>query len=150
MVKNIIAWILVIIFGTGFFNSDKWYCNSLVLYDGLYHKLFTICTVTYILNYIIMVGIFKNLTKYSFHTIIIILVILIILKAGFVIMPYGLNLYDAFNVTTGYLGKFLGIFLGILYFQKIKNIKLGLLYLILIWIAIHIVQPFINWEYIFR
>ena len=144
MVKNVIALTLSLLISLGFFNGYQWYCGELIFISDLYTSIFSICTLIYILNSMIIVGIFINLTKYSYKKMLIIIFSFIFLKIGMILINSGLSINYVFDIFLAYFGKFLGVFLGIIYFKQVKSVKKALLFLILLWLLINIIYPLIK------
>ena len=105
-----------------------------------YSKLFSICTILYILHGAIAVGILTILTKFSHKLISVVLTSFIIFKIFISVINSGFSL----SPLTAYIGNFLGVLLGVLYFKYTKSIKRALLYLILIWLILNEVYSEIN------
>lgn len=158
VVKILIATIGLCVYFINILIPYSWYCAELRGMGTLESIVFSHCFISNILYSMLIVGLLwiLNLAKLNSKNIMMLLSIIIFIGVGLHhVNTHGLEHSVAIQfdvilqVLKSYLGSFIGIILGILYFNKIKNIKLSLLYLVLIWMFVNIVQPFINWEYIF-
>jgi len=144
MVKNIIALFLGAFISLGFLNGYQWHCGELALLSNFNECVLSICTLIYIVNSMIVVGIFKSLTNYSKKTIIMVSLIFIFFGMIIFLLNNGFIIEHILNIFLAHIGMFIGLVLSFVYFKKFKNIKNGLLLLVIMWMLVNIVYPMIS------
>ncbi len=146
MVKTILIWIGVLLCIVGIYNPYQWYCSEMLGMGNLESIIFSFCFLS---NWLYLMIAFGLLLWINIHqsNVIMILVSLLLFKIYFIFFNGGSNLSDdtallaILQITKAHLGGFIGIFVSIIYFYKIKNIQKGLLVLIFLWLALHVVYP---------
>ena len=151
-VKNLIGVIGVFVYFLSMIFPLNIYCSELRGMGTLSNIIVSECFINYILQTMILLGLIVVVysTKKNMKIIVIIIAFIIILSVLFHYInigtfrnSVGIQLDVIVQIFKSYLGSFVGIILGLIYFKQIKNPKRGLLYLVLIWLIFNIVYPFV-------
>jgi len=151
--KKMIGLIGLIIYLFSIITPYNYYCRDFIGYGDIIQIIFSICFINNILHAMFILGALFMLSNEKENIKTVILFILFIIFLGIFLQyinsgTFQDKLFIQFTVLLqmfkSYIGSFLGIFLGIIYFKQVKSVKKGLLFLILLWLLINIIYPLIK------
>lgn len=153
VVKILIASVGLLAYFISVLIPSSWYCGELMSMGTLESIIFSLCFINNILYAILITGLLLmlDLKKLNSRNILILLVAIVLIGVGVHHinahgLEYSINiqLSEILQLLKSYIGSFLGILIGIWFFNKKDNIKRGLLYLVFIWLTLNVGYPILK------